>query len=176
MNDDNIRHGGSVGAFIAFIVTAIAVPLFVMGSTRGPRDPLIEPRLFEAAVGSTFCLSLIFAALGYIAGREGARTKSTVLASIKGGVLFTCAIAAFVMSNLPPTAPSHAIVVTLIFSCSIIAAGMLASGMAAIAVRDYSHFGWMRLFPHFTRPEILIVLAIVGVIISAMTTIAVLRP
>jgi hypothetical protein len=38
MNDD-ISRGGCAGALIAFVITFVGVPLFIMGATQGPRDP-----------------------------------------------------------------------------------------------------------------------------------------
>jgi hypothetical protein len=173
-----IRRGGVLGALIAFIVTIVAMPLFVMASTRGARDPLIEPALIDIAVQTAVCLSFLFAALGYIAGREGARSETIVRACIKGAALFAVATAIFILINFPRSSgpfPSQLLATIASFSCSMVAGGALASGLAAIVVRDRRQFGRARLIPQFTLQEIFIVFTIVSVIISALASSAVLR-
>jgi hypothetical protein len=67
------------------------------------------------------------------------------------------------------------IILCFIFFAIITASGSLVSGLAAINVRDRRESGRTRLIPQFTLQEIFIVFTIVSVIISAMTSAAVLR-
>lgn len=179
MENKDIQLGGWAGASIAFIVTIIAVPLYVMAASRGPRDPFLEPTLFGSAIGSALCVSVILAALGYFAGLEGARTKTVLRAFIKGAGFFACAMGVFGVFTVFLIATGDAIpfalLVLLNFSCLIIATGSLISGMAAIVVRDYRQFGRMRWIPQFSLQELMIVTTLVAVILSTMTSAVILR-
>ncbi|MCC6125661.1 MAG: hypothetical protein IT426_11910 [Pirellulales bacterium] len=178
MNDDSSR-GGCAGASIAFVITFAGVPLFIMGATQGPRDPFFEPTMVGAALGSALCVSFILAALGYFAGLEGARSKTVVRAFVKGAILFACAMGVYGILAIALIARNavmpFALLIILNVSCLVVASGALISGMAAIVVRDYRQFGRTRFFPQFTLQELMIVTTLVGIILSTLSTMVILR-
>jgi hypothetical protein len=126
-------------------------------------------------------LSFVSAVIGFFAGREGARCKSVNSAFLWGAIL--CGLATLVCFpilfltyfRLIRIYTSGIFILSALFFTILTASGSLVSGMAAIAVRDRRESGRNRLIPQFTLQEIFILFTIASIIISAMSSVAVLR-
>jgi hypothetical protein len=166
MEDKLIRMGGNTGAVIAF---SVALAVFIAMSIAQNRSSAFPGMI---AVGLWFSIFPI--SLGYFAGLEGARSKSVRSAFIKGAIFFGCAVSVFILllfySSIRGEAPSNGLLVGISFAAIIISTASLISGMAAIVVRDYREFGRRRLFPQFTLQELMIVVTLTAIILSAIAS------
>jgi hypothetical protein len=176
-------RGGCVGAVLVYGISLLLIVATVVPSMYRGRlgwKSLDTPETM-AIVKIAILLSFVSAAIGFFAGREGAKRKTVNAAFLWGGIL--CGLATLV--SLPLlfftyfrflkiyTAGFY--IVCALFIAIITASGSLVSGLAAIVVRDRRDFGRTRLIPQFTLQEIFIVFTIVSVIISSLATAFALR-
>jgi hypothetical protein len=172
MDDDFTAIGGYAGATIAFSVTVVTMGAVIVASGRGGN-------LSEMVFGLA-CLTLIPTSLGYFAGKEGARSKTVPMAFVKGAVFFGCAMAVcgtgyFFLLAAEPISPRQVCLAPIIVSVLVINTASLVSGMAAIYVRDFRQFKRFPIVPQFTLQELMIVTTLVGVVLSAIASMACLR-
>jgi hypothetical protein len=172
MDDKSIRRGGCAGALIASSVTLIVLLAAHFSAGGSPGGG------FDVVIGA-ICLLFFPATLGYCAGLEGAGSKSVAAAFIKGAVFFGCALivwaVVFLLFSSEWMLGPHAYLVALSFAALLISTGSLISGMAAIVVRDYREYRRWRLFPQFTLQELMIVITLAAIILSAISSWAALR-
>jgi hypothetical protein len=160
------------------LIAAIFLPTIYLD--RLGWGSLLNPDIFKVFKLSLM-LSFVAAAVGFFAGREGAKSRSVNAAFLWGGILcglatFLCLLGLFFTSFRTESVYTTGFyILRAIFFTITTASGSLVAGMAAIAVRDRRDFGRTRWIPQFTLQEIFIVFTIVSVIISAMASTAVLR-
>jgi hypothetical protein len=176
-------RGGCLGAILVYVISLVLIAAVFFPSVY--RERLGWSSLMTAeslqVVKIALMLAFIAALIGFFAGREGARCKTVNAAFLRGAIL--CGLATliclptlfFTYFRAIKMYTSGFFILCLIFIAIITASGALVSGLAAIAVRDCREFGRARLIPQFTLQEIFIVFTIVSIIISAMTSVAVLR-
>ncbi len=156
MHDELIQRGGCAGAAIATTVTFVVLLAVAFSADR--------PRFVSDMVSGGLCLLFFTMTLGYFAGLEGARSKSTRDAFLKGAFFFSCALVVFAVLFFWLTALGtltiHHFLISLAFSVLLISTGALVSGMAAIVVRDYRDRKRWRLIPQFTLQELMIVITL----------------
>lgn len=160
MDDKLIRMGGHAGAMIAFSVTLIVFIAISIAQN--------DASVFWGVI----CGGFFPTSLGYFAGLEGARSKSVCLAFIKGAIFFGCAVAVFILPlfffSIRGTIPANGLLVGISLAAIVISTASLVSGMAAVVVRDYKEFGRWRLLPQFSLQELMIVVTLTAIILSAI--------
>lgn len=166
MDDKLIRMGGNTGAVIAFSVTMI---VFIAMSVA-QNDSSVFPRVISGGL----CFSILPTSLGYFAGLEGARSKSVRSAFIKGAIFFGCAVSVFMLPlyffSIQGNVVSNGFLIAVSFAAVVISTASLVSGVAAIVVRDYWEFGRWRLIPQFSLQELMIVVTLTAIILSAIAS------
>jgi hypothetical protein len=178
-----ILRGSFLGAILFYLLSLALIAAIFLPSMYRERlgwKSLLTPETFSVLSISAL-LSLITAMIGFFVGREGARCPTVNAAFLRGGIL--CGSATMV--SLPllfftyfrtlKIYTSGFFILCIVFLAILTASGSLVSGLAAILVRDRRESGYTRLIPQFTLQEIFIVFTIVSIIISAMTSVAVLR-
>jgi hypothetical protein len=191
MDEDYIKRGERVGAAIVFWLTfppcclmclASVVDLF-SGASRFSGTSSID-KIFVVITVLPFAGVSIWTltAAGSLLGKAAAKCQSVKSAFLWGAFLsgptilcliFILLLPFFIFSHVDQFTRKD--LIPLFFVLTIISAfGSFISGLAAIYVRDYRQFQRKRWIPQFTLQEIFIVFTIISVIISAMTTLAVL--
>jgi hypothetical protein len=178
-DERTLKRGGSAGAAVAFwIAFFLTFPM----ALRSFLDAFLVAAVFYALL-CAFGAALVAAVLGHLWGMDAAKCPTVNAAFLRGGKIAALIYAAFFalayletpyfqkMSLLFPGVIS---IITFFQLVIVAGVGALHSGLTAIYVRDYLEFDRIRKIPQFTLQEIFIVFTIVSVIISAMTTIAVL--
>jgi hypothetical protein len=174
-------RGGCVGAVIVYFISLGLVAASILPSMFRERLGWRSLQLKETleVVGLAMMLSFVAAAIGFFAGKEGARSRSVNAAFRQGGIFCglaaTVCILGFLLTSFR-TESIYAIgfyALRIFFLIIVTASSALVSGMAAIAVRDRRESGRNRLIPQFTLQEIFIVFTLAAVIISSLTSIAV---
>jgi hypothetical protein len=165
MRNPAVQHGANVGAGIMLLLVAVlCLSIYIFHS----RDSL------SVICFTFFFLGFLLGILGYIIGGIGASYASVPRAFFFGGIIGVFASAFIFCIAVVPAANSDsefhifvfAIVLTSIFSST----GALIAGFGGIAARDYRRFKKVRIFPQFTLQELLIVISLVAVILSAITS------
>ena len=176
-------RGGCLGAVLVYLLSLALIVAVILPSMYRERlgwTSLITPETLRVII-IALILSFVAAVIGFFAGREGARCLSVNAAFLRGGILCGLATAiclpvlSFTYFRTLHIYTSGFYILCVLFFTILTASGALVSGLAAIAVRDRRESGRNRLIPQFTLQEIFIVFTIVSIIISAMTSVAVLR-
>jgi hypothetical protein len=176
-------RGGCLGAILVYLLSLamiVAACLSTMNRERQGWSSLTTPESWHLIM-LAFEFSLIAAVLGFFMGREGARRKNVNAAFLWGGIL--CGLATliclptlyFTYFRVIRIYTSGIVIISVLFFIILTASGSLVSGLAAIVVRDRREFGRARLIPQFTLQEIFIVFTIASIIISALSSSALLR-
>ena len=179
-DDDFIKRGGRVGAVIAFGMTfapCCLVFLFLSGNSADKLGVVI------GGLTCTLLSTIIMASCGSLLGKSAARRPSVNAAFLQGAIISGLTIFGITIIILAPHLLHYQLEVfsrneLLHLFCLLIiltASGTLISGLAAIYVRDYRQSQTKRWIPQFTLQEMIVVFTIISIIISAMTSFAVLR-
>jgi hypothetical protein len=176
-------RGGCLGAVLVYLISLVLIVAGILPTMyRGRLDwHSLETPEAQHVVYVALQLAFVAAVIGFFAGREGARCLSVNAAFLRGGILCGLATAiclpvlSFTYFRTLHIYTSGFYILCVLFFTILTASGALVSGLAAIVVRDRRDSGRNRLIPQFTLQEIFIVFTIVSIIISAMTSVAVLR-
>lgn len=177
------RRGGCVGAILVYVLSLALIASVFLPAVYRERlgwSSLVTSEAF-AVVRIAIMLSFVAAVIGFFAGREGARRKSVNAAFVWGAVL--CGLATLVCFPILFITyfrwiriyTSGIFILSALFFTILTASGSLVAGLAAIVVRDRRESGRNRLIPQFTLQEIFILFTIASIIISALSSVAVLR-
>jgi hypothetical protein len=175
-DDDFIKRGGSVGANCAFWISLILISLFFLLNIKSREDA----RMLAPGVPCSIFISFLMVGVGYLLGRSAAKRPSVNSAFLSGAIvsgLFVLLViyCPFLLLTIGKPLTREAIIFMLLLLAFGVSFGSLLSGISAIYIRDYRKFQRQRSIPQFTLLEFFIVFTILAVIISAMTSIAMLR-
>jgi hypothetical protein len=179
-DDDLIKRGGSAGAAIAFWLALVL-------SFPRELNSFAAHSIVIAVIYALLCsgfIAVVTAAFGHFWGMDAAKCPSVNAAFLRGAkiaaaidvlIFMLASIHSSLLWNLPGSLLRNVSIVAIFQLVIISAAGSLLSGLTAIYVRDYREFARVRRIPQFTLQEIFIVFTLVSVIISALTSITVMR-
>jgi hypothetical protein len=176
-------RGGCLGAVLVYLISLAMIVAYILPTMYRDRlgwASLNTPETLQV-VKIALMLSFVAAAIGFFAGREGARCRSVNAAFLRGGIL--CGLATLIclpVLSFTYFRALHIYTTGFYALCAIsfailTASGAIVCGLAAIVVRDRRESGRTRLIPQFTLQEIFIAFTIVSIIISALASAAALR-
>lgn len=176
-DDDFIKRGGSVGATIAFWLTIALFCLFVVLIINASGDSMALGMVLPFSI----FIALLMAGVGYLLGKLAATCPSVNTAFLKGAILIGLVVVLgiflpiLIMTKLGTLLFRNDIIYMLSLLAIVTSFGALISGISAIYVRDYRNIQRKRLIPQFTLLELFIIFTLLTVIISATSSISMMR-
>jgi hypothetical protein len=175
--DDCIRHGRLIGGLVALGLTIVPICL---GTLLGNVNANLIQRIIMG-FGVSLMPDLLAVLVGLYLGEMAAKCRTINIAFVRGafytGLAVVVLVLPFIWFNLSylNVQSSRVWFGLLCFFAPMPAAGSLASGVAAIYVRDYWEFRRKRWIPQFTLKQLFIIFTIASIMISSMTSLATLR-
>lgn len=181
-DEDAIDRGGTAGAVVAFWMSAalLGISIWRFGEVTN-----VMPGHSEAAAVFTVimlmllvaCLSLFVAAIGYFWGENAAKCRSASAAFVHGAVVGAAIVAAVsgigaiaIAVSGSATIGHRAWTAFFLWLALVSAYGAALSGLSAIYARDYRQFRRRQWLPQFTLREMLLLVTLAVVMLSAITS------